>query len=256
MKKIQKILLMVITLLMAGLQTSCTDYQDEIDALDVRVTVLENLVKQLNLDLSSMRTIVDVIEKGDYITNVTQNEEGCIITFGKHGAIIIKNGKDGKDGVDAEMPDISVAKDSDGVWYWTLNGEWILGPNGSKVRADGRDGRDGKDGVDGEDGKDGKDGKDAISPKVRINANGYWEISVDGGTTWVNTGTPAGGADGKDGKDGRDGKDGKDGKDGVDGKDGNEFFESVTLKLEAGNEYMVIVTKGGSTFIIPIYQKS
>ena len=111
MKKIQKILLMVITLLMAGLQTSCTDYQDEIDALDVRVTVLENLVKQLNLDLSSMRTIVEVIENGDYITNVTENAEGYIITFGKHGAIVIKNGIDGKNGKDAEAPNISVAKD-------------------------------------------------------------------------------------------------------------------------------------------------
>ena len=200
MKKIQKILLMVITLLMAGLQTSCTDYQDEIDALDVRVTVLENLVKQLNLDLSSMRTIVEVIENGDYITNVTENAEGYIITFGKHGAIVIKNGIDGKNGKDAEAPNISVAKDADGIWYWTLNGEWILGPDGNKVRADGKDG---KDGVDGKDGTNGKDGKD-----------------------------------------------------GTNGKDGNPFFESVTYEVTADGEFMVIVTKGGQTFKIPIYKNS
>ena len=48
MKAIKSILLTAILVLLAPAFTACTDYQDEIDALDNRVTVLENLVKQMN----------------------------------------------------------------------------------------------------------------------------------------------------------------------------------------------------------------
>lgn len=43
---------------------------------------------------------------------------------------------------------------------------------------DGEDGENGKDGVDGEDGKDGR------TPALRVNSEGYWEISYDNGLTY------------------------------------------------------------------------
>ncbi|MBQ8948437.1 MAG: hypothetical protein IJ059_01445, partial [Prevotella sp.] len=194
MKAIKSILLTAILTLMAPAFTACTDYQDEIDALDYRITVLENLVNQMNLDLESMQTIVEVMETNDYITNVTENSEGYIITFNKAGAIVIKDGtdgRDGRDGTDAQTPNISVKQGEDGLWYWALNGEWITNTNGEKIRANGKDGKD---------GRDGKDGKDAVSPQVRINEEtSVWEISVDGGVSWMTTGTSATGKDGKDG---------------------------------------------------------
>lgn len=227
MKKTKNILLTVIALLVAGVQTSCTDYQDEIDALDYRVTVLENLVKKMNLDLEAMTVIVRAMEDGDYITGVTENSLGYIINFNDAGPIIITDGVDGKDGKDAEVPDIGLQQDSDGLWYWTLNGEWITGADGEKVRAD---------------GKDGKDGKDAVSPQVRINdQTGEWEISVDGGVTWTGTGTKATGKDGKDGKD---------------GEDGNKFIKRVYYDVTSEGEVMVIETYSGQVFRIPIYQHS
>ena len=88
------------------------------------------------------------------------------------------------------MPNITVELDpTDGNYYWKLNGEWLKDPNGTRIRANGADGTDGKDGQDG------------ISPLVRINADGIWEVSYDNGQTWVSTGTPATGADGKNGAD-------------------------------------------------------
>ena len=219
MKAIKTILLTAILTLMAPAFTACTDYQDEIDALDYRVTKLEDLVKKMNLDLESMRAIAEVMETNDYITNVTENSEGYIITFNKAGAIVIKDGKDGrdgKDGKDAQIPDISVKQGEDGLWYWILNGEWITNSNGDKVRANGKDGKDGQDGKDGTDGKDGQ----------------------------ITTGTPV------------TGKDGKDGKDGADGKNGNQFFTSINYEVNDDGEFMVIVTKSGQTFRIPIYKNS
>lgn len=261
MKRIQKILLTAIMALVAPAFTACTDYQDEIDALDKRITYLENLVKDWNSQLESMQSVVYAMEHGDYITNVTENSDGYIITFHKAPAIFIMDGIDGidgKDGKDAQAPDISVVQGEDGFWYWTLNGEIISNEDGDPIRANGLDGKDGEDGKDGQDGKDGLDGKDAISPKVRINdETGIWEISVDGGLNWISTGTPATGKDGADGADGADGKNGKNGKDGVDGKDGKDgqqFFKSVYYEKNDSGEFMVLTLATGQAFRIPIYK--
>ena len=122
---------------------------------------------------------------------------------------------------------IGVRKDTDGCYYWTLDGEWLTDEKGNKVKAqgtdgkDGVDGEDGNDGADGEDGTDGTNGKDGITPQLKIE-NGRWMLSMDDGKTWTDIGQ-ATGADGKDGVDGTDGEDGVDGKDGTNG-----IFKSVT----------------------------
>lgn len=191
MKTIGRFLLLTI-FMVSGTLISCTDYQDEIDALKYRVTVLEDLIKKLNNDIISMQVIVNAFEDGDFITDVTETPDGYIITFNEYGAVVIHDGTDGKDGKDAQIPDIAVKQGEDGYYYWVINGEWLTGPNGQKIRSNGKDG---KDGVDGKDGK-------AIAPQVRINdVTGMWEISTDEGKTWVSTGTPVTGKDGKDGKD-------------------------------------------------------
>ena len=243
MKLLRNILFATALLGCGQLSTSCTDYQDEIDALDYRVTVLEELVRKINIDIDAMSVIAQAMETGDYITDVRETADGYLINFHQAGPVYIVNGVDGADGRDAVVPDITIAQDpADGNWYWMLNGSWLLA-DGQKVRAN---------------GKDGRDGADAVSPQVRINPDTtVWEISTDGGATWISTGTSAQGRDGaagKDGKDGRDGQDGQDGKDGVDGKDGNQFFMTVTYEINGSEEFMVITTKSGQKFKIPIYQ--
>ena len=84
-------------------------------------------------------------------------------------------------------------KDTDGIYYWTLDGEWLTDEKGNKVKAqgtdgkDGVDGEDGNDGVDGEDGTDGTNGKDGITPQLKIE-NGRWMLSMDNGKTWTDIG--------------------------------------------------------------------
>lgn len=58
---------------------------------------------------------------------------------------------------------IGVAYHSDGLLYWTRNGQWLLGPDGNMVRAQGIDGRDGADGKDGKDGTDATEGSGSSS---------------------------------------------------------------------------------------------
>lgn len=108
---------------------------------------------------------------------------------GKDGA----DGADGKDGADGVVPVIGVRQDTDGLWYWVVNGEWLRDQFGNKVRASANDGQDGYQGSDGAPGKNG------VTPLLKI-VDGYWYISYDNGQTWSQLGKATGndGAPGKD----------------------------------------------------------
>ena len=197
----------------------CSDKYDDsalrndLNDLENRVTKLEELCKQMNTNISSLQKIVEALQDNLSISKVEQISDGYIIHFSDGSTATIKNGKNSED-----APIIGVKKDTDGIYYWTLDGEWLTDEKGNKVKAqgtdgkDGVDGEDGNDGVDGEDGVDGtngKDGKDGITPQLKIE-NGRWMLSMDNGKTWTDIGQ-ATGADGTDGEDGVDGKDGTNG---------------------------------------------
>ncbi len=164
---------------------------DEFNKYNERLTKLEQLCQQMNTNISSLQAIVTALQNNDYVTSVVpinQNgvEVGYVITFSKSGTITIYHGKDGKDGY---TPQIGVKKDCDNIYYWTLDGQWLLDEAGNKIKAQGTDGKDGDNGANGKDGVDGTNGTD--------------------------------------GKYGADGANGADGKDGVDGQDGYSFFQKV-----------------------------
>ena len=73
----------------------------------------------------------------------------------------------------------------------------------------------------------------AVAPQMRIRPdNRHWEISIDGGKTWSDTGMVA------DGKDGTNGKDGED-----------DLFKSVTLSADGKTLTFVLENH---TYIVPV----
>ena len=134
-------------------------------------------------------------------------------------------GDKGTDGEDGHAPVISVRQGADGVWYWVIDGEWLLDANGNKVVAAGRDGKDGQDGENGQDGAPGKDGTDGVTPQLKIEG-GYWYVTYDGGTTWVKLGQATGDK-------------------GEQGVSGDNFFRSVTQ-----DQFNVYLTLADGTIII------
>ena len=242
-----------------------TEVRKDIENLKERVTKLEKLCKEMNANINAMAAILEALETHDYITSVTPITKdgetvGYTITFAKGEPITIYHGEDGKDGADGAngadgadgkdgyTPIIGVAQDSDGIYYWTLDGEWLLDEAGNKIKAVGVDGKDGQDGADGEDGKDGQDGADGIdgengvdgiTPQLKIE-NEYWYISYDNGATWIQLGKATG----------EDGKDGANGSDGADGKDGDSFFEGVDTSNE---DYVIFTLADGTTIKIPTW---
>ena len=229
--------------------TSCKYDDDEIwnsvHGLENRVAKLEELCKQMNTNISSLQTIVSALQNNDYVTGVTpvmQNskEVGYTITFSKSNPITIYHGKDGQDGEngtngkDGTTPTIGVKQDADGVYYWTLNGEWLTDAQGQKIKAEGTDGKDGADGTDGSDGNDGTNGKDGVTPKFKIE-NEYWFISYDNGTNWTQLGKATG----------------EDGKDGEDGVGGDSMFSGVDYKTST--DYVIFTLADGTQIKLPTW---
>ena len=164
-----------VLLLCAGLaMTGCYDdsaLQEQLKDLESRLKELERLTAQQNTNISSLQTIVTALQDKDYVTSVAPIYEGdevvgYTITFSKSGAVTIYNGKDGY------VPVMGVKQDeSDGQWYWTVDGEWLRDSDGDKVRAS------------AEDGEDGAPGQPGVTPTLKI-VDGYWYVSYDGGKTW------------------------------------------------------------------------
>ena len=211
-KGILLIFTMLATLIGCG-QYDDSELKSDINDLKSRMAALEKQCKNMNENLTSLQAIVDAIQKQDGIVSVTDlpDGQGYSVKFVSGKVIYLYNGKNGTDGV---TPKISVRKDSDGIYYWTVDGDWLI-VDGKKVRAVGLD------------GKDGDDGKDAVTPQLKIE-DGFWYISYDKGKSWNKLGKATG----------------------ENGKDSNVFFKSVTV--EDGYAVFVMNDSDHTTLRIPI----
>jgi len=217
-------------LLAACLATvSCSKYEytDALQGLGKRVEVLEQKTLSANTLIENLRQIVAIVEQQGYVRSVATNVDGTYtITFSDGKSVTLRDGRVGTDGEEAALQ-ISAEKGPDGIYYWTLNGSWLLDENGQKIQAGARDGKDGKDGK--------STSEQSLSvPQVRINPDTrLWEISTDGGKTWNDTGVAA---DGKDGKNGTD-----------------DFFMNV--KVSEDGKSVSFILNDGRTFTVPLLQE-
>lgn len=213
----------LITLFLTAAIVGCQKYDDtllqnRISDVEQRLIDVENRCYSINQELKTLRELVDAAINKDGISSITRysDEEtgrtGYTLNFtsGRHITIL-----DGKNGTDA--PRLGVKQDTDGVWYWTLNGAWMLDEYGHRVIASGRNGQDGQNGSNG------------ITPQLRIE-DGYWQISYDNGATWDTLGKATG----------------------EDGKDGNSsIFAGVD---NTDSEYVIIKLTDGTSITLPRYR--
>ena len=202
------------------------DVEESIRDHEQRISALEELCKQMNTNIEALQTIVNALEKRDYVTNVSEvrsNGEviGYTISFAYSDTITIYHGHDGKDGAngtdgkDGYTPQIGVMKDTDDIYYWTLDGKWLLDGKGNKIQANGVNGTNGTNGV---------------TPQLKIE-NDYWYVSYDNGATWEQLGK----ATGEDGKDGQD---------------------SFIIGVEESETEVVFILSNNTTITIPKHAKS
>ena len=132
--------------LVAALAISCYDDSKVWEKLDSLEAKLAELTSQVN----SVSSIVSALEQKVYVKAVTEVTGGYEIEFTDGKKVTVKDGKDG-----ANAPEIGATKDVDGIYYWTLDGEWLLDAAGNKVPAG------------------------MGQPKLKTE-NGQWYISADG----------------------------------------------------------------------------
>lgn len=152
-------------LLLAGCSYDDSDLKKRIDDLDEKLSALEERVNTLNSDLSSLQ---ELISGKRFISEITTDEDGgytltLVTATGELSTIRITNGKNGL------SPQIGIKQDSDGKYYWTLDGAYILNDNNEKLP------------VAGEDG---------TTPEFKIE-QGYWYVSYDHGASWKECGKAA-----------------------------------------------------------------
>ena len=225
MKKLFSIIPVFLTLLVVGCTKPYDDSEIRADIADLqeRVEALEEMCREMNTNISALQTIVSALQNNDYITGVTPITEngviiGYTITFAKSAPITIYHGEDGQDGY---IPQIGVKKDSDGIYYWTLDGEWMLDSNGNKIETQGPAGVDG------------------ITPKLKIE-NGYWFVSYDNGKTWTQLGQATGDK----------GEQGDKGDKGDTGLVGDSMFTDVDYSNE---DYVIFTLSNGTQVKVPTW---
>lgn len=167
------------------------DHQQRLDALESWQKTATGNIEALQVLLSGQ----------DYITGITpvilgEDTVGFTIAFDAHAPVTLYNGVTGEQGARGEQgtagatPAISVTRQEDGNWYWTLNGEPLTDDNGTPLRANGTDGQPGS-------------GAPAPAPMLKTGAQltaggvppsagnlpgwtpGAVYLSVDGGATWA-----------------------------------------------------------------------
>ena len=220
-----KKLLYLLTFSMMLMVTSCEEFDDlsdRIEDLEGRITRLELLCDNLNDNISLLASIVDIIQKNDFVKSVVPIEEngevvGYEITFTQSGSVKIYHGKRGETGAVGQTPIIGVKQAEDGRWYWTIDGEWLLNDYGDKLLAEAIDGIDGATGAEG------------ITPKFEVRDN-YWYISYDNGITWERLGKATGDP-------------------GETGRPGDSMFQSVNYN----EDYVELVLVDGTALRIPTW---
>lgn len=186
--------MMVVAVTVGLLLASCTDLTDldnRVKDLEGRVTKVEGLVKSANESISSLQKLIDAQSKNKSVRDYRKLEDGTgyVLVMSDGEEIVVRSGK---------MPQIGMIEE-DGVLYWAIDGKIIHDAKGNPVPAKGpkgdpgepgqpgepgKPGEPGQPGQPGEDGEDGTDGVDGITPQLRVDADGYWEVSLDNGTTW------------------------------------------------------------------------
>ena len=154
--------------------SACSHDDSDLEEIVDGIENLESASTQMNADIKALRSIIKALQDNITIPSVTLTADGYTIVFSDGTETTITNGIDG-----ASAPEISVRKADDGLYYWTIGGEWLI-IDDEKVCVT------------------AVDGSDAVTPQVRIDpATREWEISTDGGAAWISTGISAKGEKGE-----------------------------------------------------------
>lgn len=168
-------------LLLAIATLSCqkkdiNELRSELDKQKELVAQLQSTINTINTDVKSLQAITTALQNKISVVSYSATTTGYALIMSNGTTIDLKNGTNGANGSNgADAPRMGAKQDTDGIYYWTLGGEWLL-QNGLKLRITGQNGTNGTNGTNGANG---------ITPLLKVNMEGnYWMISYGGGANW------------------------------------------------------------------------
>ncbi|WP_303427032.1 PL29 family lyase N-terminal domain-containing protein, partial [uncultured Duncaniella sp.] len=149
--------------------TGCDD--KEFTAPVLKPEAVETPVDNINANIAAVRSFVQAKETGSKVrkTTVLPDDAGFMVEFSDGNTVSLRTKvgalADFPQQPDTYTPTVAAMPDEDGVYYWTIDGEWLT----SATRA-------------GE--KINVTGAKAVTPRVSINENGDWVVdALDYGKT-------------------------------------------------------------------------
>ena len=145
-----------------------TDFEKQIEELKAKLEALENRCSDMNEQIVVLDDLISALKSRDYVTAIQPLKagdgslSGYTIVFVNHPTVTIRFPKsDETEQTPAVAPVISVKQHTDGEYYWTCNGEFILAEDGNKVPV----------------------GSDGQTPQLKVE-DSVWYVSYDGGKNW------------------------------------------------------------------------
>ena len=166
-----KRLFTALTIVLAATLSSCmyddTSIWKAFSSLEQRLISLEELCRATNTNLDALNGIVEALTDNSEVQNISpvKSEKeviGYTITFANGESITLYCGNARLD-AGVGVPVITISKDDDGIYYWMLNGEWLLDADGNKLKVQ---------------------GENSVIPTLTVDVD-YWYISFDEGVTWT-----------------------------------------------------------------------
>ena len=162
MKKLIYLFLGIFSLIALHSCDKRDDIRKDIDDLNARLDQLEKMLPQMNEEIADFQGMLNntilimgyqMAENGDYTVELSNGN-----------SFTVHSGRPAE-----ELPLLSIGEDG---WYYSKDGEMypLLGPDGEQAPALGEEG---------------------VTPTMRVNEQGMWEYSLDGGKTWIGNIGPA-----------------------------------------------------------------
>lgn len=159
-------LLLLFFTLSCNSEADLSEQYNRLNKIEQQITNAERLTKIASKEIETIQALLNALNKRLNILSYTQTPAGYELVMSDGGKLHLTN---------AGETIIGTKKYSDNNLYWTLDGEFLLDENGNKIPMSGNKGESG------------------TTPKLRVNANNEWEVSIDNGNNW----TAVKGADGQ-----------------------------------------------------------